>query len=153
MWSIKQKSYSINWIFSNSFLFRLKHSSTQFSCTFLPEEFLLLSSSWRHVWGHWVSRTLLRGSWWTDTGWPPPEVTSSPELLRLSLCLPAVCSLNMWKHKITQTFRNQACGEKMSPFCFPYLLPLRRESQEWCEHQSERRQSTEITTCFTWTAV
>lgn len=82
------------------------------------------------------------GFWCSDTGWPPPVARSSPKQLPLSLCLPAVCSLQVNKGNQLHTSHSfkQSC---LITSIFTYLLPRKRASQEWCEHQSEGRRKKE----------
>lgn len=62
------------------------------------------------------------GFWCSDTGWPPPAGRSSPKQLPLSLCLPAVCSLQINKgnqlNASQQSFKRSCLRHTFSPTCF-----------------------------------
>lgn len=89
---------------------------THFSCQrktqkLLNSEFCCIKQ-WLQVVGD-IADGLLRCSWWTGTGWPPPVERSSQELLPLSLCLLVVCSLHIWQHIVKHRFNGKKFRNKL----------------------------------------
>lgn len=76
---------------------------------------------------------LLRCSWRTGTGWPPPVARSSRELLPLSLCLPAACSLHIWQRRVNHRIKETNWHTTISPSCLLSLceISLPASSEAW----------------------